>query len=916
MAFNSNITEFATMPEKLTPEEEQRIAEINAGVLTLPTVVEESRDNEQEIDDSNSTTLDQESNVSTEPTSGPFVVNVDQGFPTQKPFENPLHNYASYTYSLSLHMITIDTYNEIINNNFVNEAPRPYVPENVLISSAGRYNDTDFKRNEYWKEDFYFEDFKMQTVITPNMRNRNTNVIECSFTIIEPNGFTLINRMIEAANKINKNYVAAPESYARIPYVLQIDFFGYKETGDSKPEKISELTKIIPITLINIETQVRQSGAEYKVEAVAFNHQIFSQINNSIPFNTTVQASTVYEAFNAGDVSDSIQTTFKNNLAGIEETQREISRLRQFREQLVNTSQEFIVDVSGDLQDVDTRLSQLQSDYQDYKNTSISANGLCNSFNAYFQALKTRGDITYAPTYRVEFDPEIAKSKLFSGPQPTSVTEAGTASKSTKANSKTSLIYDSGVINIPAGTTIDKVIDYVVRQSDYVLKQIVLPTQEGTVSAQQGIRDGKRIEDIVNTLNAPLKWFKIVPTLKVGKWDDKLKRFSADIIVFYVKTFTISSKYPYGPRGRVPGYVKKYDYLFTGRNRDVMDWNINFNLLYALAVTGGLNKTIQGTTATGLNPAGAAATPDIKTGTGAALPPPADPVAAPGIAVTAGTAENIVIQGGNIQKATAAADLAKSLLLDSRGDMIELELKILGDPHFIKQDDMFYSRPKQGQSSALTPNNSLYMDTGELYVFVNFISPVDYDEEKGLAEIKANEILGSDTIEARSVGYSNFSGVYKLITVDNVFARGKFEQTLRMAKVFNDQLGKTFSSYREEQQKLKITVASAYTAGTRFSTGGATEFASDVNATSAFLQNNTGIDIAGRIVDLARNAAITVAGRIVGDVVDRGIASIRESLGQIPEGISISDQPLILTTVDTSPEIINVDWGGGINALG
>ena len=66
--------------------------------------------------------------------------------------------------------------------------------------------------------------------------------------------------------------------------------------------------------------------------------------------------------------------------------------------------------------------------------------------------------------------------------------------------------------------------------------------------------------------------------------------------------------------------------------------------------------------------------------------PGADPVAQPGIAVIAGNNNSTVIDGGNIQKSTAASDLANSLLLGSRGDMIELDLKIIGDPHFIKQE--------------------------------------------------------------------------------------------------------------------------------------------------------------------------------------------------------------------------------------
>jgi hypothetical protein len=178
-------------------------------------------------------------------------------------------------------------------------------------------------------------------------------------------------------------------------------------------------------------------------------------------------------------------------------------------------------------------------------------------------------------------------------------------------------------------------------------------------------------------------------------------------------------------------------------------------------------------------------------------------VAIPGIAHTPGQLGTPVITNGYPQSATLAADLSKSLIIDARGDMLELELKIIGDPHFIKQDDVFYSRPTTGQNAALTPNKSLYMDIGELYVFVNFLSPVDYNEEKGLAEVRANDTLGRESdIAAKNIGYSNFSGVYKIISVDSIFSRGKFEQILRMAKVLYDQLGAETNQSNAETARL------------------------------------------------------------------------------------------------------------------
>jgi hypothetical protein len=317
-----------------------------------------------------------------------------------------------------------------------------------------------------------------------------------------------------------------------------------------------------------------------------------------------------------------------------------------------------------------------------------------------------------------------------------------------------------------------------------------------------------------------------------------------------------------------------------------------------MAVTGGLNKMVQASTAPGLTAAGQLATPGVSSRT-SAPEYNSQAIAAAGVTITAGSAQNVTLDGGNKQKSVAAADMSNTLIVDSRGDMIELELKIIGDPHFIKQDDIFYSRPRVGESVQLTPNKSLYMDTGELYIFVNFLSPVDYDEQKGLAEVKANEKLGKE--RSGSLGYSNFSGVYKLITVDSVFSRGKFEQTLRMAKILYDQFGKSIVDERlEQRQTLSLSVAPR----PGFIEGVGAEFQSDVNSVSAFLQNNTGINIEGRIIDFSDNS-ITQA------TVPSSI-----TLSASDEGISTSTQTSTQSTSAPVPVILKANWSVDSTALG
>jgi hypothetical protein len=117
-------------------------------------------------------------------------------------------------------------------------------------------------------------------------------------------------------------------------------------------------------------------------------------------------------------------------------------------------------------------------------------------------------------------------------------------------------------------------------------------------------------------------------------------------------------------------------------------------------------------------------------------------------------------------------------MISSKGDMINVQLRIVGDSQLIMQDDVLFGQSASNSVNQLTPNNSLYFTNGELYVFLNFQSPVDYNEETGLA------VPGLGRYQ-----YSEFTGIYKIVTVESNFSRGKFEQKLDLVRLpISDQL--------------------------------------------------------------------------------------------------------------------------------
>lgn len=681
------------------------------------------------------------------------------GVASQTWIPNPLHDYESYTYSLSLQLLGINYFNYLLQGNNAQN----FTPQNVLITSAGRYGST-FKRNTFFSEDFYFDDLKVKTIVNVTNRNRNSNLVECEFTIIEPIGFTLINRLLLAAGEVN----GSNGNYLQMPYLLQIDFFGYK---DGQLSQIQNQTKRIPIKLVSCRSRVTTKGTEYSFTAVPFNHQAFNQTIVANPIGMNITGSDVKSIFGTGSLDTNYTTKLTEKVAI--ETQRAsiVERLDAISQRESVTGQvptEFYA-LNSQLTNINAVLA---SNY-----SSIATRGFTDALNAHLEQVRVQNKLPWRHVISVEFHPDIGNSPLFSGGYVNVASTPGTGSaknttQQAAGQAKGQLSFNGTTANIPAGTKIDQLIDWAVRNSDYIKNQINDPTlPNGNPEA---------------LFSQVLKWYRIIPRVnKILGFNNQTNTYALDI-TYVVKPFNMASKYPYAPKGRVPGYVKRYDYIYTGQNKDVIDVGLDFDMLYLVELSSFRTKHNLNETAKSQG-SGPTANPDQPAAQSTLVNNPSDldrtnesPVA------LHFTSDNSQVQdatGAQRQKQVAAADLSRSLTLSSRGDMINIRLKIIGDPHFIKQDDIFFGQNYLDTPGQFTVNNSLWMDRGELYVFLNFESPADYNEVKGFADVLNSPYK-----------YSEFNGVYKIITVDNTFARGQFEQTLDLVKVLYDQEGRPLSS--------------------------------------------------------------------------------------------------------------------------
>ena len=160
--------------------------------------------------------------------------------------QNPLGSLSSYTYQITLYMITPDAYDAFIqsgrnNINAINNAANPQVATEVENSMSGAYiiaqsgginNKTSKRAFDY---DFYIDDLKIKTKTAGPASGTASNDSEIAFNIYEPYGFSFISKITNAAQILRnksklKNYADLSNAGKQF-FILGIRFQGYDENG-------------------------------------------------------------------------------------------------------------------------------------------------------------------------------------------------------------------------------------------------------------------------------------------------------------------------------------------------------------------------------------------------------------------------------------------------------------------------------------------------------------------------------------------------------------------------------------------------------------------------------------------------------------------------------------------------------------
>lgn len=664
--------------------------------------------------------------------------------PLPAPRENVLHNYATYTYGLTLYMLTLAEFDALQEADAEDGIPK-WNPSHALISSAGKFSSKNMgkevNRMPEFTEDFYFDNLKMTTVCGLNGRTRGTNAIDISFTIIEPYGLTLLNRLISASDSNTIN----GRSYLSQPYLLELDFYGCDDVG-GQHAPIPSLKKRFPIQLIEFKIKASSKGAEYAVRAIPYSHNALKESMVTTPVNLEITANTVGEAFANFDPSAIA-------LAIVAQKDEE-------RQAADANSKWKAVGAANATADYGHE-GRTQARVPDAKSIVPKRYGVTSytdALNSWAVYLSKAGLCDEIDTYEFVIDPEIKTSPISakdaaiqsmampdqSAAESVRLLSAGTNS----ATTDTAQLYK---FNINLGTTIIDVINLVMKNSIYIKKQLV---------------DSSKPDSFAE--NSIVNFYKIIPQVKNLRYDKKRGRYATTTVFHIQKYDYYNVKNPTLPYYQPTSSVKQYDYMYTGKNNDILDFNIEFNVAYFTSVSA-TPQNVDVANESNSSPDSANADPKVK-------PQPArKPGERSPVAPLTTEALKDVSGGGanNVNGMSLKAENAmQSIYSNSKGDMIEVKLKIVGDPDFIKQDDLYLNPGMKNisRSKLTTANGSIMYDYTDVFCKLSFKTPVDVDESTGL--MRYDKAINSD-----------FSGVYRILTVDSEFSRGQFTQTLTMVRM-------------------------------------------------------------------------------------------------------------------------------------
>lgn len=667
---------------------------------------------------------------------------------------NPLDSFASYTPLWTLAVLTPKQFNNPKSYRgtdaaFAGDAYQDQfgktIQSGIIFASAGRY-DQYRVGTEYGAPEYFVNNFVMTSVIAPNQKTGNSNAIKFTFDIYEPYSMGLFLQSLQNA-ALKAGYASYLDN---TPYLLKLDFQGYKDDGTPVKLKVS---KYFTCKLLSVKFDVTESGSTYKVEAIPFNHQAMGKVTNTIYKDITLVGGSVLELLATGEQSLSA---------------------------FLNGEQKANVD--------DQKQQTKKNEY-----VFIFPKDAHDSFGLQAEATSSGESATVTPF-------EYIPVKVISPPSATTNfgnNEIGDSEMGFDASSGGTypMQKESEVIDPDTGKVDKSKIEMSATKREFkftqgqsithIITQIIISS-----------KFGKETFKYISKADGTIAWFKIDVQVQLLDYDTVAKDFAKKIIYRIVpyrvhySIFMNPTSAPGGYPGLEKKIAKRYDYIYTGQNSNIIKFDMQFNTTFfsganpsspektgAVANPGTQSSTAKEVTAFRTQPAGGVETITSKTGV---APIKNDP-ALLWKQYSGGSSES------SPEKKIAEA-FQRSFL--NSGDMIVCNIELLGDTYWLIDSGIGnYIAAKY--DDAVTVDGTPTYEGSDVYVYITFRTPSDVLEGTGLYGFPNEGKI------------SGFSGIYKVLSCESKFSDGKFTQLLKM----NRMPGQATDFNIEQKPKVDLSTA-------------------------------------------------------------------------------------------------------------
>ncbi len=619
----------------------------------------------------------------------------------------------------------------------------------------------DAGRNPAFPLDFYIDSITIENLLSGRGSRAAHAVSSIKFTVVEPLGITLIDRIYQAAQDFIPKNGAGNINYNAVSYLMVIKFYGYDANGNlvpgikgadastslSDPNAVVE--KFIPFRLSKLDWAVSNKLVTYEFEGKALNMMVGAGTRRgTIPYDVQLNAGTVGNLLG----SNALYTATQSSAAAPGASTTAVAA--QARADAAGSDPRRVDQASGGINTVtgqaiggETSPSKANSAPTTRKIVKQGLMGAMNDFQ--YNICQGANAIFSVPdTYKIVWVP--AKD----GGQPirdATIVLPGKVKESASTGfgapitqdpknadpSRVSKDTTTRNFSITAGMQIVQAIDLAIRNSSYVIDQALT------------IRNTQTGEDEPNSqkFGKPVQWYNIC-FQALPKDYDELRNDTAFDITFYITPFTIEQyDSRYFPLTKFRGVHKRYQYLFTGKNTAVLDYKEQLNSLYNLTVSGSSPKN---SAAERQRRARTSSMRDI-----------------PFYAYQSASTESR--QGTEGQALEPSANLAESFY--SPADLAKTTLRIIGDPAWVQQGSFAGGiDPSAFNWSPFLPDGTINFDAMQILFEVAWQRPEDYDLNTGLAN-PYNRPTSQN-------GQPGASRVYVAKKCVSEFRQGKFEQVI------------------------------------------------------------------------------------------------------------------------------------------